>query len=283
MASNPPTDGAAPPANNPGPAVNPVPQRKPTTGFNLNLDFLSLGTSPLEFGRADAIYRVVTRVLDPNDQVRLPVATYNAMCASRATQAPITEVNFTRMWRTLVLKRLQDTHEQVYYVRPQNYIRLNRNIPVPAPLADLLYSIGYIRSANLGYKFICGLPSKPAANPPDWWDIDNAVVNGWLDMCEGSKTTFTFKEFPSPTSCEDRALVLTTRSDFAAVNDEAQVRSYSAEARPSDALIHLANDPLFSNPNQWTYDNSMFTLTALKDVRTTRAAYCASYVTGTNA
>ena len=55
---------------------------------------------------------------------------------------PITQANFQRMWKTLILKRAQDVYEKEKHVRATNFVRIDRSMIMPSPLSDLLYSIG---------------------------------------------------------------------------------------------------------------------------------------------
>lgn len=67
------------------------------------------------------------------------------------TDLPITGENFIRMWKTLILKRVQDVYEKEKHVRSDHYVRLDRSILTPAPLTDLLYALGYTEWLNITY------------------------------------------------------------------------------------------------------------------------------------
>lgn len=54
--------------------------------------------------------------------------TYDQMLQIVNADLPITRDNFIRMWKTLILKRVQDVYGKEKHVRPANFIRLERSI-----------------------------------------------------------------------------------------------------------------------------------------------------------
>ena len=77
---------------------------------------------------------------------------------------PITLKQFIRMWRTLILKRVQDVIEKQLLARPDHFVRLSRNIMLPAPCADLLYSLRQFHSNANGLIYNISQPAR--ADPP---------------------------------------------------------------------------------------------------------------------
>lgn len=115
----------------------------------------------LNFGRLDSTYRRVNISLSIENQDSVARATYLQIEQLCAVGLPLTENQFIRMWKTLILKRSQDVYEQEKHTRAQDYVRVMRNLPVPGPLADLLYSIGQLHSRTLGTIFDIVPQPKP--------------------------------------------------------------------------------------------------------------------------
>lgn len=130
----------------------------------------------IHLARTDADYIFVDQPLDVADQTNLPTATYNQLVALRVVDLPLTQAEFTRVWRTLLLKRTQDIYEKCHSTRPDHYIRVTQQTLVPGPLSDLLYHLGSEYNTNRGVWYVTTPPDR-AAQPPDWWTVDAAIFS----------------------------------------------------------------------------------------------------------
>lgn len=239
----------------------------------LAIPYLS-GATLLDFGRRDSDYRVRDFVLNIGEQQTLPVRTYSQMEQLVRVDLPITREQFTRMWRTLILKRVQDVYEHEKHQRAEHFIRLVRNILVPAPLADLLYSIGQMHSSARGFVYDTIPPPRPA-NPPDWTIIDPAIVANWTLTMNRMKHQFMMKEFPAMRDYQNKPLCLVRIHD---ANDMREVKAYTNEPQPSDALIAMVNDRLYQDAHNVTYNECSLRMTDSLDRLSICCEYVGSYV-----
>lgn len=111
----------------------------------------------IHLARTDADYVFVDMPLDVAAQVSLPQATYRQLVSLRVVDLPITEAEFMRVWRTLLLKRSQDVYEKCHSTRPDHYVRITQQTLVPGPLSDVLYHLGseyrFFNSGNFNFFF----------------------------------------------------------------------------------------------------------------------------------
>ncbi|KAK6616793.1 hypothetical protein RUM43_015060 [Polyplax serrata] len=90
-------------------------------------------------------------------------------------QLDVTEQDFIRMCKTLLLKRVQDVYKRERNVRPEYHVRLARTIIMLSPWAELLYAIGVYYSAACGI-FVHIVQPPPPAEPEPWWTVDPVFV-----------------------------------------------------------------------------------------------------------
>lgn len=229
----------------------------------------------LSFGRLDSDYQRLSRVLNIAAQDLLPTAVYNQLIQLTSVDPPLTRATFTRMWRTLILKRVQDVIEKQRLQRPEHFVRLARNIMLPAPLADLLYSIGSFHSRTNGLIYTTSQPSR--ADPaPNWWTVDSQIVAHWQTMMGRFSSSYIMREFPSPSDWENKPLLLTSISDTADTQLRA-VRAYTNEVTMNDAFIRFVNDDLYGQ--EITYQNCHLRIIDGLDRNTIIYDYTRSYVT----
>lgn len=88
------------------------------------------------------------------------------------------QLGFTRILKTLLLKRVQDIFEHEKPRRSEHFIRVMRNLPVPAPLADILYALGQHHGRALGTVYDRVPPPRPAV-PQPWWNMEPLVLDHW--------------------------------------------------------------------------------------------------------
>lgn len=106
-----------------------------------------------DFDQLDSIYRRHDLIVNIDALVSVAQAIYQQLKQLSAIALTMDEVNFVRMWRTLILKRVQDIFKLEKHRRAEHFIRVMPNLRVPAPLADLLYSLGQLHSRALGTVF----------------------------------------------------------------------------------------------------------------------------------
>lgn len=184
-------------------------------------------------------------IVSIDNQSTLATATYLQLEQLCAVDLPLTESQFIRMWKTLILKRVQDIYEQEKHTRAQDFIRVMRNLPVPGPLADLLYSLGQLHSRALGTVFDTVSPAK--ASPAEaWWTLDQGILSNWCLMLSRLSLMYMMKEFSAPTEYKDRAIALTTIQDAPEINTRS-VKAFTNEPSAADGFIRFVNDDLFTN------------------------------------
>lgn len=275
---------AAPPPDPAVEAVVPTPPAPTPTAkqhhplmAGISIPVLKSPQGLLMFGRNDSDYHVQRRVLDIAGQHTMAERTYRQLVQLTSVDLPITEAEFVRMWRTLMLKRAQDIFEMETGQRADNYIRLSRVIPVPATLGDLLYSLGSFHSAANGVRYFLHPPARPA-QVPDWWQIDPAIIENWMTTMGRFSRSFIMREFPAPTECRDKPMIVTAREQ---INDLCQVRALTNETQPSDGYVRFVNDELFV-ADDITFDRCHLNLTERTEITVVRSQYVYSYVSGSN-
>lgn len=230
----------------------------------------------LDFGRLDSTYRRHDLIVNVDAQISVAQATYQQLEQLSAIALPMDEANFVRMWRTLILKRVQDVFELEKHRRAEHFIRVMPNLPVPAPLADLLYSLGQLHSRALGTVFDMVPPARPAV-PQPWWTLDNQVLDHWCLLTARMSTLYMMKEFPAKNEFKDRAIGMTSILDAANVRS---VKSLTNEPTAADGFIRFVNDELFTNP--FPFANSDLRIVEGLERESILRTYAGVYVTGTN-
>lgn len=141
---------------------------QPTTSAPLptgsTIPFLSNPAIVLEFGRLDSDHHEHLITINPaNWNVALTDLWTTLQTAIRPMANPgLTQAEFVRMSRTLLLKRVQDIMEEQNFQRPDNYVRLSRSIMLPAPVGDFLSALGTFNSSTLGVRYTLTVPDRPA-------------------------------------------------------------------------------------------------------------------------
>lgn len=202
--------------------------------------------------------------------------TYQQMEQLSTVALALTQDNFIRLWKTLILKRVQDVYEQEKHRRAPDFIRLMRNLPIPAPLADLLYCLGQKRSSAIGT--ILDMVPPPKVNPaPNWWTLDETVLDHWCLTNSRLATLYQMKEFPAPTEFQDRAIGLTVVQD---VGELRSVKAHTNEPSAADGFVRFVNDELFDNP--YPYATSDLRIVEALERRSITRTYVGSYVLQSN-
>lgn len=114
---------------------------------------------------------------------------------------------------------------------------------MPAPLADLLHSLGQFHSNATGVLYNISQPAR--ADPaPNWWDIDPATLAAWQRTMGRMHTAYIMREYPSQIEYQNRPLALTAIQDTAG-NTLRSVKSLTNETFQTDSFIRFVNDDLF--------------------------------------
>lgn len=225
----------------------------------------------LKYGRQDVTRFITDHPVNIAAQISLPTLTYRQLTQLSDIDLPLTQDQFTRMWRSIILKRCQDVFEQEKTRRADHFVRLTRNLLLPAPLADLLYALGsyYDPLAGMTYHIV---PPTRAADPPNWWTIDNAILREWTNMVTDMMPYFTIKEYPGISDYEGRPIMLTSINDVGLLRT---VKLYKSGPRPSDAKIRFVNDEIFNNPHP--YNQCRLIATETLNLAAARDEYVSSY------
>lgn len=240
-----------------------------------NIPYFTHQEASLTFGRKDSLQTVIDHSLQVAEQETLPTLVYTILTNLLTIDLPITLDNFRRMWRTILLKRVQDVYEAEKLVRAEHFVRFTRNITLPGPLGDLVHSIGYFHSTSMGILHHV-IPPARLATPPPWWTVDAVVVANWQATMKIIAPFYVLKEFPSLSMTDDRPLMLTFRDE---ANGYGSVKSFTNEPKMTDALIRLVNDDLFAANEEFNFLNSHLLMTRNINVSTIRQDYVNSYVT----
>lgn len=243
------------------------------------------GQTKLEIGRMDSLSLLTDLVLRIDAQNTLSGLVYDMCLGLVSINLPITRPNFIRMWKTFLWKRVHDVYYREKSIRAPGFIHLAAGIAVPAPLGDLLMSLGSFRSMVLGRIYHIIPPNVPAQNPPNWMTIDNAILQQYHLFVNRLMPLYTFREFPASHDFERRPICLTAiHSDGPEDHEDdlISVRSLTNEPEVTDCFLRFVNNELFVN-NVVDYEEMSFQNITAKQVSSFRAAYVRSYVKLTNA
>ncbi|KAI5693023.1 hypothetical protein M8J76_012893 [Diaphorina citri] len=271
------TDPVAPSLSAPPPPeLRPQPSSRPTNQ-TLTLPYLT-PQRQLSLCRGDPLCTIVNVPLQVNAQDNLPAAVYDQLVQLTTVELGITPEHFTRMWKTILLKRAQDVYERAKSVRPPNHVRLAPQVIVPAPLGDVLYSLGnYMCNANgVNYHLV---PPPQAAPAEDWWTINANIVTTWNQTMARYQKLYVMRESPLPSNNDGKTIIMTGRN---VQQDLVSVRAHLNTIELSDGLIHAVNDNLFPN-DHLPYNNQSLQVLSNQSLPNLRSQYVASYVLDSNA
>lgn len=264
------------------PSKKPVFDKK-TTEASMSLKYLQSPFASLAYGRLDSDYQLDARIVNIDAQNTLSALVYDQINAVRSIDLAITQADFQIVWKSLILKRVQDIMERMTGQRAANFVRLNRSIPIPAPLGDLLHSLGAFHSDAHGLRLYATQPAQ-AAVVPAWWTPNAAQLADWIRDMGASSPLYQMSEFPSPTDIDNKPmLMLTQQIAGAGAAQTTTVKSFTNEVRKTDALVFAMQDDLFAAHGYITYANSHLFAAQNIDLIGHRTAYVQSYVLDSNA
>lgn len=199
------------------------------------------------------LFVTVSHPVSIDNQNSLAKATWQFWSATYQRELPIGEDAFVRMWKTLILRHLQDIFERWSPCTADSPVPIYGTMPVPTPLADLLNALGIYEDRSTGMRHRVAAPTPPEELAPDsWWKLDGQVVRDWVltntAMQQFSLGLVQQHEFgQGQAKFIDRPLMLTARQ----CDDEVgtvTIKARAAGPRPEDALVRANSDELFENP-----------------------------------
>lgn len=235
------------------------------------------------FGRAVPDYTVVDHTARIGNQTTIPGMVYDTLTELSPLAPPLTKAEFTKMWRTLILRRVQDIYDNEKCVRPNHHVKIGRTIKLPAPLADLLYSLGHFDSVATGHRHHV-IPPVMEATPANWWNKDDAVIGNWITFCDRMESFYQMREYPAVSTAVDKPMMLCTRSDQAMNVPVGTVRvnAVTNEPNPAEALVFSLHDPIFDEDPHFSYANTALTMTPQLYLTNMRMQYVESYILATH-
>lgn len=210
---------------------------------------LELGPLELDlFGRLDTDNHVRNHIVQIANQDFLPHATWRQLHQLTNNNLPINEVDFVRMWKTIIFKRVLDVYEKQkkHKVSDQFSNSWHLRLGVPAPLGDLLYSLGSYFDEVEGVCHGIIPPPVPAELEP-WRTFDNDILLNWLTMINQVSSKFLIKEYPPTSQYKGSALILCTIQDDI-VHGTRCIKGRFKGPTPLDAYVRFLNDELFHDP-----------------------------------
>lgn len=127
-------------------------------------------------------------------------------------------------------------------VRPKNYVAMARNIAVPQPIGELLYTIGNVMLPYNGRRYTYSFTPPPAANPPTYFTVDAPILSTYHTFMALTKDTYRQVPFPRPSSTEGQPLMLLGKRE---ANGTCIVRSVSMDPTPADAFLFFVHEDPF--------------------------------------
>lgn len=237
---------AAPPSKShaeaPRPKPNPTNKSTSPPTYNIPLSPRDV----LHFGTVESDGTTQEHILSISNQARLAEHTWNLLHNLTAVELPLTVAQFTRMWKTLIYFRAQQVDETFNRRRRANRIILDPNILAPAPLIDVLDSLGSYADPHSGITHYVCPPTPNRLNPELWTLADSLTCRRWTWMMLRFKRAFTILPLPNAKDIENRPLPLTSIDPLG--NDQVIVRCKHLGPTAMDGIVRAMNEELFAQP-----------------------------------
>lgn len=232
----------------------------------------------MNFGRMDSDYHVEEHQVQIGNQDTLSGLTFDQMEQQSTVRLPMTREAFQQMWKTVILKRVQDVVYASTQIVSAHPIILSRSLKIPAPLSDLLESLGTFISKRLGSRHYLTEPTYAAANV--WTAVDNEILRQWSQLMGRISNLYEVREFPVPSNFGGDPLMFC----FNAANADGSnvVHAYTDEPTIEDAIITACNDALFGAHGYITAANSNIVLSLDDEPVSFQARYVAEYALNVN-
>jgi hypothetical protein len=243
---------AAAAANQAVPALREnIRRRVEHTPANIAIPLFSNPQIRIDLDRKDCDFIIQEVLFDMATMDAVSLATYQQLQAVLIADIVnvMPQANFQRFWKTIVLKRLLDIFEGEKGRRHAQFgnIRIAPTTLTPRPLADILFAVGMHRCFTTGIEYHVVPPAHPAVNPPDWWQLDNAVTAEWHRLMAIIRDKYQIIEMPRRTDFIGLPLVHTVRNDI--VNDVRQTKGYLNCFNMTEAFLTLVNGNMLSQVN----------------------------------
>lgn len=261
-------------------SLNPKHSRSVST--NLSVPYLNQNQQSLAFGKLDSDYHVHSRILSPEGLGYLPVALKDQLDMIVTVEIDMTVEELDYMIKLLMLKRAQDIYRKVHARYPPHMVIVPRISLIPAPIHDLLNSLGTFHSKVTGVNYVTHPPEYPNRNIPTYWVVNNAIVRRFNQLMSRLQYQYTMRAFPHLIDVEDRPLMITELSNYDENIESVIVNSWTNEPRPSDALIRSVCEKIYLDDALITYANCKMTMTQEIQKQPTLAQYVGSYVLESN-
>jgi len=238
------------------PAAQPAQPPKMTNNAPTSLTQPVLLSQPelkLQFGLLNATRRRINVTVNPALLPRVWIKEYQVMvnCLGGLIAPAITQEDYVRMSRTILLRRLQDIVEYQTGVRPDNAIRMARSLETPQPLAELLFALGpYFADVN-GRQYNLVYAPAPPQNPPPWYTLDPAILGNYRPLIDQVKHRFRTASFPKSNDINGQPLMFTVGREQ---NGMKSVRASNNVPKPSDGFLRFVHEEFFAD-NVPNYDD----------------------------
>lgn len=200
----------------------------------------------MQFGSVESDGTTQEHILSINNQNFMAIETWSQLHNLTTVDLPLNEHEFTTMWKTLLYFRAQQISETFNRHRLPNRIIVDPNMLAPAPLVDILDSLGVFFDKHSGITHYIAPPPRPAENAPAWMNVHAALCRRWSRMMLRMKRAFTMLPIPLAKQIDDRPLMLTTRQELD--NDVFITRCKHQGPTAMDGLIRTFSDELFEEP-----------------------------------
>ena len=243
-----------------------------------SLPIVNLVNMRLGFGRMDSVQPIVaaTLTIDTLDQVAK--ITYDQISQLSLTAPPLAQEEFIRVWKTILLYRVQNIQECELIVAPPHRIKLAPSLLLPRPLGDLVYHLGRWQSQTNGIIYDVRAPIKPAEHIPDWWTVIPDLMIKWQTFLSRAANYYMCMEMPRKFAFEGQPLVVIAVKQYA--NRLVQAKSLTNEPQMSDAIIRLVNEPEMFQGSGITFETNHLIMSQEANLDVLPVKYVASYVTG---
>lgn len=214
-----------------------------------------------------------------NNQNTLSGTTYDQLeilCNDEQKTLPISRDDFIRMWKTIILKRVQDVFQEEKKRVIDNRIFFSCSLQVPLTLYDLLISLGCFESKVNGTIYHIVLPKVKDAAEEKWWTLDDEITKNWIMTMAMMQHRFQMGVFPNSDSIMGSTLMLTTISDLA--NGQRTIKMVTNEVHQSQSFVRLVNDDIFEPDTRVTFDNCHLYAFNTKHQNSAMLQYVGDYV-----
>jgi len=233
----------------------------------------------LDFFSPRSLHLTKTITVDPNQVEAFANAIYAQMEQLCVNVLPIDQANYARMIKTLILKRVQDVHEKCFNQRAPHFVRLYRNIMVPKPIYDLMLAIGRGFNIHDGHHYYMSSVAYPAANAPDFWQLDAAILTAYQQFSRRMSTLYQHVEFPSSNDYDGRAIGC-TRVQVA--HGRSSVLASTPAPTPADGLLRIMIPDAFFGGDVPLVANCSYRLCDETVIAPVQNAYIGSAILKTN-